>query len=80
MKYKIKIENKYLASRRWHFKNKLHREDGPAVEYAQGSKSWYLNGKRHREDGPACEYTDGTKYWYLNDEKLTEAQFNARKA
>ena len=45
MKYIIKIDNKYLVSRRWHFKNKLHREDGPAVEWADGSKWWYLNGK-----------------------------------
>jgi hypothetical protein len=35
---------------------KLHREDGPAVEYADGSKKWYLNGKLHREGGPAVEY------------------------
>jgi len=23
---------------------KLHREDGPAIEFANGDKSWYLNG------------------------------------
>ena len=45
----------------------LHREDGPAIEFADGDKCWYLNGKRHRIDGPAFEYTDGSKYWYLND-------------
>ena len=29
----------------WYNKNgQLHREDGPAVEYANGSKWWYLNG------------------------------------
>ena len=43
-----------------------HREDGPAVEYPDGTKYWYLNGKPHREDGPAVEYANGTKYWYLN--------------
>ena len=37
----------------------LHREDGPACEYANGDKHWYLNGKRHREDGPAREYVNG---------------------
>ena len=51
----------------WYLNGKLHREDGPAVEYADGTKSWYLNDKRHREDGPALEYADGDKYWYLND-------------
>jgi len=31
----------------------LHREDGPAVEWYNGSKEWYKNAKLHREDGPA---------------------------
>ena len=44
----------------------LHREDGPAIEYADGSKFWYLNGIHHRSDEPAREYNDGTKEWYLN--------------
>ena len=45
---------------------KLHREDGPAVEYANGSKAWYLNGKLHREDGPAVEYSNGDKEWWID--------------
>jgi hypothetical protein len=28
---------------------KLHREDGPAVIWADGTKRWYLNGKRLTE-------------------------------
>ena len=28
----------------------LHREDGPAVEYADGSKEWWVNGQRMTED------------------------------
>ena len=52
----------------WYLNDELHREDGPAVDFADGTKFWYLNGKRHREDGPAVEYADGTKCWYLNDE------------
>ena len=39
------------GSKEWHLNGKLHREDGPAIEYANGSKHWYLNGKLHREDG-----------------------------
>jgi len=46
--------------------NKLHREDGPACELADGTKEWWLNGKYHREDGPAIEWADGSKSWYLN--------------
>ena len=44
----------------------LHREDGPACEYSNGSRHWYINGKKHREDGPATEYSDGSKMWYIN--------------
>ena len=50
------------------YSKQLHRVDGPAVEYANGSKYWYLNGKRHRVDGPAIEWANGYKYWYLNGE------------
>ena len=56
----------------------LHREDGPAIEYADGSKVWFFNGKRHREDGPAVERANGDKAWYLNGDKLTEDEFNSR--
>ena len=49
-----------------------HREDGPAIEYADGGKIWYRNGKCHREDGPACEYSDGDKSWWSNGERHRE--------
>jgi hypothetical protein len=55
-------------------KGKLHRLDGPAVEWNSGSKFWYINGNRHRLDGPAVEYYDGDKSWCLNDEYYTEQQ------
>lgn len=47
---------------------KLHRIDGPAIIYDNGTIKWYQNGKRHREDGPAFEYYNGMKYWYYNDQ------------
>ena len=43
---------------------KLHRLDGPAIEWNDGSKFWYRHGQLHREDGPAVEHADGSKYWY----------------
>lgn len=45
-----------------------HRKNGPAIEYADGTKEWYLNGKLHRSDGPAIECSmigNGRKEWYL---------------
>ena len=67
---KPKIKVHINGDKYWYLNDKLHREDGPAVECTDGSKWWYLNGKYHREDGPAIEYADGTKYWYLNGKQL----------
>ena len=53
----------------------LHREDGPAVECANGTKVWYKEGKCHREDGPAREYANGNKFWYLEGKEYTESEF-----
>ncbi len=50
----------------WHQNGKLHRLDGPAIEYANGNKYWYQNGEYHRLDGPAIEYADGGKSWCQN--------------
>ena len=50
----------------------LHREDGPAIENANGSKSWYLNNRLHREDGPAIENANGDKSWFLDGKRHRE--------
>jgi hypothetical protein len=34
----------------------LHREDGPACEFTNGSKCWYKDGRRHRETVPVMRY------------------------
>ena len=65
------------GTKHWYLNDKLHREDGPAIEYADGTKYWWLNGKLHREDGPAVEYADGGKYWWLNGKKLTQEEYQA---
>ena len=58
-------------SDKFYYKDKkmtiLHRLDGPAVEWSDGTKEWYVNGKCHRLDGPAIERADGKKSWYIND-------------
>ena len=47
-------------------KREYYREDGPAVECANGNKAWYINGEFHREDGPTIEWFDGSKEWWLS--------------
>ena len=61
--YTVKV---YKDRTEWYFEGKLHREDGPAVEYSNGSKCWYKNGDLHREDGPAILHTNGCKEWCKN--------------
>ena len=65
------------GDKEWRLNGLLHREDGPALEYADGSKSWYLNGELHREDGPAHE-CNGYKAWWLKGEKVTEEEHKKR--
>lgn len=57
--------DKYI---KWTLNGKPHRTDGPAVEWADGSKEWYKHGKRHRptQDGPAAEWSDKRKDWYIH--------------
>jgi len=46
-----------------------HRENGPAIERADGHKEWWQNGQRHRTDGPAIEWWDGDKSWWQNGQR-----------
>ena len=34
----------------WHLNGKIHREDGPAVEWSDGIKYWWLNDKNYTEE------------------------------
>ena len=54
------IGNKY-----WYKDGKHHREDGPAIEFANGDKAWYKEGLHHREDGPAIDSINGSKWWII---------------
>lgn len=74
--YEVKVFNN--GTKLWSLNGKLHREDGPAVEYSDGYKAWYLNDQLHREDGPAVEYSNGFKFWHLNGTKYTEANWKAK--
>ena len=42
----------------YYLNGQYHREDGPAIEFAGGSKEWWLNGKHH---GYNDDYTN--KSW-----------------
>ena len=47
IEYTVKV---YPKTKEWYLNDQLHREDGPAVDGADGSKAWYLNGWRVTEE------------------------------
>lgn len=51
-------------------KGKIHRENGPAIEYNSGTKYWVYEGYYHRIDGPAIIEASGNKKWYLNNKRF----------
>ena len=78
-KYKVKVyEN---GTTYWRDKKeRLHRLNGPAVIYADGSKFYYHHGKLNRLDGPAVVYADGRKEWWINGVLYTEVDFHKKVA
>jgi len=65
--YTVKVYDN--GDKHWYVDNKLHRVDGPAIEWTDGQKHWYVDNKLHRVDGPAIEYADGTKIWYHDNKR-----------
>ena len=66
-KYYVTVDD--TGNVRWHKDAKCtirHRENGPAVEWADGTNEWWQHGQRHRTDGPATQQADGDKFWYQN--------------
>jgi len=70
--------NKRVLENRTEYRDdsgKLHRTDGPAIEWNNGAKHWYEFGKRHRVDGPAEIMFNGTEHYYFDDKRITEEEF-----
>ena len=69
-KYYVTVDG--LGNSRWYKDAKckiLHRENGPAVDCANGHKEWWQNDQLHRTDGPAIEWRDGDKRWFQNGQR-----------
>ena len=47
----------------WYQHGRLHRLDGPAVEYANGDCEWWVNDCPHRVDGPAVVSKSRQEWW-----------------
>ena len=54
------------GSKRWYNEDgNPHRFDGPAIEYANGTKSWYIEGQEYIEE-EFLSYT--ALYRFINNE------------
>ena len=62
----------------------LHREDGPAVVYDNGTQEWWVKGSRHRLDGPAIYYSENivkkyghisSRMYWINGSNYSESSF-----
>jgi len=62
-----------FGTKRWLLNGKLHRENGPAIEYADGSKVWFFHNKLHRLDGPAVEHPNGRRWWWYHGELINSS-------
>ncbi len=62
IEYTVKVEELYNGeeSTNWYLDGKLHREDGPAREYSDGTKEWWLHGIEYSKQG-FLEKTKPTK-------------------
>ena len=68
LKYRSEVDK--LGTRRYrNAAGQLHREEGPAIVYNDGTEKWYQNGKLHREDGPAVTYKHGPKIWFKHGKR-----------
>ena len=46
-KYTVTVSDD--GTRKWYSDGLYHRVDGPAVEYADGSKEWWIDGVKYTE-------------------------------
>lgn len=62
--YEIRT-NRFSGVKEWYLNGKRHREDGPAIEYPDGSKEWWENGIRIKTEWVG----DGGKLWWEEKEE-----------
>ena len=55
------------GDRCWYQNGKLHRLDGPAIEWADGTRQWWINGKQLSEE----EFNQQTKKTTCENKTVT---------
>jgi hypothetical protein len=75
LKYRTEVSD---GGSRYYYnaRGRLHRENGPAIEWPDGTKFWYQCGLLHRADGPAMIQPDGSCEWWINGTEYNECDYN----
>jgi hypothetical protein len=63
----------WTDGRGWPESRRLHRVDGPAIVWADGTQEWWVEGQLHRVDGPAIIYADGDQVWCSRSARLDKS-------
>lgn len=67
-------ENDYVedqwGNKCWYRMGVLHRDNAPAVQWANGGDSWYHKGRLHRADGPAINRA-GCTSWFVHGREVS---------
>ena len=77
LKYRVDVDE-YGTRRYYNAAGLLHREDGPAVIWRDGSEAWFHNGKLHRTTGPAVALTNRTTTWWIHGVQYTKQEYQAQ--
>lgn len=54
---------------------RLHREDGPALEFDDGGECWYHENQLHRVDGPAVIDNRGNQTYWIHGWQFDEEMY-----
>ena len=74
LKYRIEVDR--LGTRRYYNSaGQLHRDEGAAVEYPDGTKHWYQNGVLHRVNGPAIDYGSEGGLWFIHGRRCSKKEY-----
>ena len=75
LKYRVDVSPISGTRRYYNNSGQLHRLDGPAVIWRDGSEAWFHNGKLHRTTGPAVALTNRTTTWWIHGVQYTESEY-----
>lgn len=75
LRHRIAVCQRTGIRRYYNHSGQLHREDGPAVIWRDGSEAWFHNGKLHRTTGPAVALTNRTTTWWIHGVQYTKQEY-----